>query len=140
MSRISGPIWAIVLCSGLAACGGSGGGQATVTAATPSFRSLAVPTGFAPATASIRTVNVKPDAVMAGGGMPAGYADPLAYTWVTFSYLDTSGIARTLAVLRWTAFAQVGAQGLRLELPSEAAGLRFAIYNVNGSKSGSVSP
>jgi hypothetical protein len=142
MSRVFGPVWAIVLCSGLAACGGGGGGGGgeQATAAAPSFRSLGVPTGFAPATASIKTVNVMPDAVMAGGGMPAGYADPLVYTWVTFSYLDATGVARTLAVVRWTAFAQLGAQGLRIDLPSEAAGLRFAVYNVNGAKSGSVSP
>lgn len=146
VSRIFGPVWAIVLCSGLAACGGGGGGagQTTAPAAAaapaPTFKSLAVPAGFAPATASIKAVTVKPDAVLAGGGMPAGYADPLVYTWITFSYLDATGIARTLAVLRWTAFEQTGAQGLRLELPSEAAGLRFVIYNVNGSKSGSVSP
>jgi hypothetical protein len=130
-----------VLCGGLAACGGGGGGGAgQATAAAPSFRSLEVPSGFAPATASIKTVKVKPDAVMAGGGMPAGYADPLVYTWVTFSYLDATGVARTLAVLGWTAFAQLGAQGLRVDLPSEAAALRFAVYNVNGAKSGSVSP
>lgn len=121
----------------LAACGG-GGGQAAAADPPKSFATLVAPAGFAPATASLKSVRVSADALTVGGPMPAGYADPAVYTWVALYYVDGSGVARTLAVLSWNALARMGSTGLRLELPSEVAALGFDVYNANGAKSGSV--
>ena len=143
MSRISWPICSILLCGGLAACGGGGTAGGSAPAAAPasvtSFRSLSAPGGFALQSASLKSKSVTADTVLSSGGMPAGYDNQQVYTWVNFFYVDNDGVARTLAVIRWSVLASLGTQGLRLELPSAAGSLQFTVYNANGSKSGSVS-
>jgi hypothetical protein len=144
MSRRSGPIVALLLCGGLAACGGGGGGTTTVTppASPPpaaSFRTLSAPSGFAMESASVRSKAVTADALLAGGPMPAGYDSPQVHTWVNFFYTDGDGVARTLAIVRWSVLASLGTQGMRLELPSAASSLQYDVYNANGSRSGSLS-
>lgn len=132
------------LCAALAGCGGGGGAPPAASPAPappppPTFRDLGIPTGFAPGTASLKVAQVTATQLITEGGLPAGFADPRVYTWVTFSYLEANGQARTLSVMRWTAFAALGAAGLRFELPAQVSRLQYEVYNANGTKSGSLS-
>jgi hypothetical protein len=143
MQRFLQPLCRLLpLCFALVGCGGGGGSVSPPStpapvAPPPTFRDISIPSGFSPGTASIKLVQVTAAKVMAEGGLPLGYEDPRVYTWVTFSYTDAAGQARTLSVMRWTALAALGTSGLRFELPSQVSRLQYQVYNANGSKSGS---